>query len=187
MTPVCHRSIHNISSSAWDALNPFGHPGVLHGFLSSLEDSQSVGSGTGWDPYYITLSDQRGLAAAIVCFLKSHSYGEYVFDFAWADAYYRHGLDYYPKCLVAVPFTPSTGPRLLVRPDLDPLITAPLLINAVRSEFDHEVSTYHVLFPDCRDSERLADAGWIERHGVQFHWINRGFATFADHLATFKA
>lgn len=183
----CHRSIYDVNPAAWDYLNSSAHPGLLHGFLSSLEDSGSIGYGTGWEPYYLTLSDHLGLAASVVCYFKTDSYGEYVFDFSWADAYYRHGINYYPKCLVAVPFTPSTGPRLMVRPDLDYGSTAQRLIAFMRSEFDDKVSTYHVLFPNTRDGQLLREAGWIERHGVQFHWENKGFLSFEDHLATFTS
>ena len=105
-----HTSIHEIDQKTWDSLNPNAYPGLLHGFLSALEDSNSVGEGTGWNPLYVTANDSNGLAAAMACFIKSDSYGEYVFDWAWADAYQKHGLSYYPKCITAIPFTPATGP-----------------------------------------------------------------------------
>ena len=109
--------------------NPF----LRHEFFAALEHTGCIGPGTGWDPTYITLSDAKGLAAAAPAFTKSHSYGEFVFDFAWAQAYTRVGRHYYPKLAVAVPFTPATGPRLLVRPDLDQAATAARLLKEIES------------------------------------------------------
>ena len=183
-----HPSIHAFQASQWDALNPSAYPGLLHGFLSALEDSKSVGEGTGWTPLYATVKDGDALVGAMVCFLKSDSYGEYVFDWSWADAYHRHGLNYYPKCVTAIPFTPATGPRLLIQDGYDRGVVTELLIKTLKSELSDRVSSWHILFPDEETSRDLLTQGfWLKRHGVQFHWFNQGFETFDDHLATFNS
>ncbi len=183
-----YRSIHDIDAAAWDRLNPSRFPGLLHGFLSSLEDSGSVGEGTGWLPLYATCEDESGtLLGGMVTYLKDESYGEYVFDWAWADAYHRHGLPYYPKRVTAVPFTPSTGPRVLV---LDPNQASEIttqLCQAIQAQ-GPDVSSWHVLFPDDASIDALQGSGhWMTRHGVQFHWFNEDFSSFDDHLARFTS
>ena len=125
-------SITDIDPAEWDALNPRGSPFLRHAFLAALENSACVGPGSGWQPAPITLHDERGLAAAAPAYVKAHSLGEFVFDQAWAHAYAQHGLAYYPKLVLGVPFTPATGARLLIRPDLDPTPTRALLIAAIR-------------------------------------------------------
>jgi hypothetical protein len=141
-----------------------------------------VGADTGWQPHFVVLHDRAGaIAAAAPLYLKDHSYGEYVFDWAWADAYHRNGLAYYPKGLVAVPFTPVPGPRLLARDE--PARRA--LAHALADEADARgLSSLHVLFPPEADARALAEAGWMRRRGVQFHWTNPGYADFEGFLAT---
>ena len=181
-------SIHAFSPASWDALNPSCYPGLLHGFLSALEDSKSVGEGTGWRPLYASVSENNELVGAMVCYLKSDSYGEYVFDWAWADAYHRHGLNYYPKCVTAVPFTPATGPRILIKKSADREAVTTHLLTVLKEELLGRVSSWHILFPDEESSENLqAGDSWLERSGVQFHWFNQGFQCFDDHLATFNS
>ena len=183
-----HRSIHAIPAIDWDTLNPDKYPGLLHGFLSALEDSHSVGEGTGWDPFYVTATDQEGLAGAMVCYLKSDSYGEYVFDWAWADAFHRHGAHYYPKCVTAIPFTPATGPRILIRDQPDGQEICKHLLDTVHKELGDQISSWHVLFPDQDSKEILTKSSpWLERNGVQFHWFNQGFQNFDDHLSSFNS
>ncbi len=183
-----HLSIHAFEPTAWDALNPSGYPGLLHGFLSALEDSKSVGEGTGWRPLYASVTEHNELVGAIVCYLKSDSYGEYVFDWAWADAYHRHGLNYYPKCITAIPFTPASGPRILIRDGADQKEVTLLLIKTLKQELTGRVSSWHILFPDEESSQCLQTSdSWLERLGVQFHWFNQEFETFDDHLATFNS
>ena len=116
-------SISDIDAGAWDALDAGGAPFLRHSFLAALERTRCVGGQTGWTPAPITLHDERGLAAAAPAYVKAHSFGEFVFDFSWAQAYAQHGLDYYPKLVIGVPFTPATAPRLLLRPDVDPVAT----------------------------------------------------------------
>src|SRR5262249_5838255 len=119
MKAAVHKSIDGLNAREWNSLGGESNPFLRHEFFAALEHTGCIGEGTGWDPCYVTLHDAKGLAAAIPAFRKSPSYGEFVFDFAWAQAYSRFGSRYYPKLTVAVPFTPATGPRLLVRPDLD--------------------------------------------------------------------
>ena len=155
-----------VPSAAWDALAGPGNPFVSHAFLSVLEDSGSVGPGTGWNPSPIVIEDDRGtLLAALPAYLKGHSQGEYVFDHAWADAWHRAGGRYYPKLQIAVPFTPATGPRLLLS---DEVYAAPLLRAAENLCLQHELSSAHATFiePAQRklfEQVRLAAA---ERHPV---------------------
>lgn len=150
-----HLSIHAFSPASWDALNPSCYPGLLHGFLSALEDSKSVGEGTGWRPLYASVTENNELIGAMVCYLKSDSYGEYVFDWAWADAYHRHGLNYYPKCVTAVPFTPATGPRILIKKSADREAVTTQLLTLLKEELLGRVSSWHILFPDEESSQNL--------------------------------
>ena len=183
-----HPSIHAFKPDEWDALNPSRYPCLLHGFLSSLEDSKSVGEGSGWQPLYASVKRGSDLVGAMVCYLKSDSYGEYVFDWAWADAYHRNGIDYYPKCVTAIPFTPATGPRILLKDGEDYLKITGQLIEVLKNELAERVSSWHILFPDERSSQLLrSDGSWLERFGVQFHWFNDGFKNFDEHLATFNS
>ena len=162
---------------------------LRHEFLSALEGSGCIGFETGWRPYFIVLEDDTGIAAAAPAWLKDHSYGEFVFDFAWAQAYARHGLRYYPKLLVAAPFTPATGPRLLHRPDASVSATSAALLEAIAAAADAmHIETTHITFPDATDLAALrADPDWLLRCDCQFHWENRGYRDFDDFLATFTA
>jgi predicted N-acyltransferase len=168
----------------WDALagdNPF----VSHTFLTALEDSGSVGPGTGWSPAPIVIEDAGGrLAAALPAYLKAHSQGEYVFDHSWADAWQRAGGSYYPKLQIAAPFTPATGPRLLLA---DPALATPLLRAAEQLCVANELSSAHATFIEPDQLPLFEAAGWLVRSDIQFHWHNRGFATFDDFLATLSS
>jgi predicted N-acyltransferase len=181
-------TITDIDSADWDALNPNGAPFLRHAFLAALETSDCVGPGTGWQPAPITLHDARGLAAAAPAYVKAHSLGEFVFDQAWAHAYAQHGLAYYPKLVLGVPFTPATGARLLVRPDLDAPATRAALVAAIR-EFaeSRNFSSIHGLFVADEDRAALAGEGWLARQDVQFHWHNRGYRDFDHYLEGFTA
>ena len=179
----------DIPAKEWDALGDPRYPFLRSDFLAALERGGSVGKRSGWQPFFVTLTDDRGLAAAAPAWLKTHSYGEFVFDFAWAQAYARHGLAYYPKLVVAAPFTPATGPRLLVRQGLDRSRVVPLLLAALEGAADERgLSSTHVLFPDEADRSIIAAReGWLMRRDCQFHWRNRGYACFEDFLAGFTA
>jgi len=181
-------TITGIDSADWDALNPAGVPFLRHAFLAGLETSHCVGAGTGWQPVPITLHDERGLAAAAPAYIKTHSMGEFVFDQSWAHAYAQHGLAYYPKLVLGVPFTPATGPRLLVRPGLDVGAMRAALIAAVRDFAEsRNFSSIHGLFVNQEDRAALAEEGWLARQDVQFHWHNRGYRDFDHYLESFTA
>jgi predicted N-acyltransferase len=173
--------VSGLNARAWDRLGTHD-PFVAHAFLSALEDSKSVGPGTGWTPAPILVEDEGGhLVAAAPAYLKTHSQGEYVFDHGWAEAWERAGGEYYPKLQVAVPFTPVPGPRLLGnRPQQ--LLTA---IEAVTRQ--NEMSSAHITFIDEDGAAECARRGWLVRHGVQYHWFNRGYGDFEDFLATLSS
>ena len=181
-------SISDTDPAAWDALDAGGSPFLRHAFLSTLEGTGCVGAETGWYPAPITLHDERGLAAAAPAYVKAHSFGEFVFDFSWAQAYARHGLAYYPKLVLGVPFTPVSGARLLVRPDLDAAKTRGQLIAAIRDFAEtRNLSSVHGLFVNEADRQAFDQAGWLARRDVQFHWTNHGYRDFDHYLESFTA
>ncbi|HEX6638418.1 MAG TPA: peptidogalycan biosysnthesis protein [Steroidobacteraceae bacterium] len=181
-------SISDIDPAAWDALDAGGSPFLRHAFLATLERTGCVDAESGWYPAPITLHDARGLAAAAPAYVKAHSFGEFVFDFSWAQAYSRHGLAYYPKLVLGIPFTPVTGARLLVRPDVDAAATRAGLIAAIREFAEtRNLSSVHGLFVSEADRVAFESAGWLARRDVQFHWHNRGYASFDEYLETFTA
>jgi uncharacterized protein len=183
-----HRNIQALAAREWNALGAGDNPFTRHEFLAALERTHCVGPGSGWEPRYLALRDARGLAAAAAAFLKRHSFGEFVFDFAWAKAYERLGRRYYPKLTLAAPFTPATGPRLLVRTDLDrEACTARLLAELEQHATSHGLSGVHALFLDEPARAACARRGWLLRRDCQFHWTNRGYASFDDYLGTFTA
>lgn len=171
----------SLDAAQWDRLAG-GNPFMSHAFLSALEDSGSVGEGTGWQPLPMVLEDARGtLLGALPAYGKSHSQGEYVFDHGWADAWNRSGGDYYPKVQIAAPFTPATGPRVLAGDQAQALA---LLRAAERLCQGSNLSSAHATFVDSAQHAWFAAAGWLRREDIQFHWPNRGYATFDDFLAT---
>ena len=172
-------SLASIPAADWDALAG-SHPLLSHAFLHALHETGCASAETGWSPCYLALWREGRLAAAMPLYLKSHSYGEYVFDWAWADAYQRHGLRYYPKLLNAVPFTPVTGPRLLASNEAD---RQALLTAALAFARDSGVSSLHCLFPATTEVAAFEAAGMMLRASVQFHWRNEGFADFEDFLS----
>jgi len=175
-------SVSALDAGPWDALNCAANPFVGHAFLAALEESGSVGTGTGWSPAPIVIRDADGqLAGALPAYLKSHSQGEYVFDHAWADAYERAGGRYYPKLQIAAPFSPVPGPRLLARDDE----TALKLLRAAESVvLQNGLSSAHATFVDAAQLELFRKAGWLIRSGTQFQWSNDGYTSFDDFLAT---
>jgi predicted N-acyltransferase len=179
-------TLSEIGQSAWDALvarqakaNPF----LSFAFLHALHESGSASVESGWQPQFIVLYDGDHLAAAMPLYVKSHSYGEYVFDWAWADAYHRNGVEYYPKLLSAIPFTPVTGPRLMA---VDDRARAALIEVLRGTQQASEVSSTHILYPPEEHVQQLADAGFMLRSGVQFHWLNAGYRDFDQFLATLE-
>jgi predicted N-acyltransferase len=173
-------SLTGIDPAQWDAVagdSPF----LRHAFLHALHETGCACEERGWTPRFVTLWDGGRLAGAMPLYLKSHSYGEYVFDWAWADAYHRHGLDYYPKLLCAVPFTPAAGPRLLA-PTVE--LRQRLLRTALELAKEVRASSLHLLFPPPEQASELESVGMMLRTGVQFHWQNPGYRDFADFLST---
>jgi len=186
-TDVVQR-ISSLAPAEWNALTGGAYPFMRHEFFAALENAECIGPRTGWEACFVVLHDAAGLAAAAPGWIKSHSYGEFVFDFSWAQAYARVGQPYYPKLVVAAPFTPASGPRLLVRPDLDRGIVVPRLLEAVtRLAAANRLSSVHVLFPDAPDRDALEAQGWLMRRDCQFHWTNHGYGDFEAFLGTFTA
>ncbi|APE27679.1 GNAT family N-acetyltransferase [Aurantiacibacter gangjinensis] len=174
-------SVGSVDAARWDALAGGDNPFVSHAFLSLLEESGSVGPGTGWQSAPLLLEGDSGnLLGALPAYLKGHSQGEYVFDHAWADAWERAGGDYYPKLQISVPFTPATGPRLLLA---DPAYALAMLAAAEQLVAQNGFSSAHATFVAPEQVELFEAAGWLRREDVQFHWINRGYASFEDFLA----
>ena len=179
-------SLSDIGQPAWDGLvakqdktNPF----LSFAFLHALHESGSASVESGWQPQFLILYDGDQLAAAMPLYVKTHSYGEYVFDWAWADAYHRNGVEYYPKLLSASPFTPVTGPRLLA---VDARARAALIEVLRSTQQASEVSSTHILYPPEENVQQLADAGFMLRSGVQFHWLNAGYRSFEEFLGTLE-
>jgi predicted N-acyltransferase len=182
--------IGDVPAEAWDAcansdpasFNPF----VAHAFLKALEEAGTVGGRTGWTPRHLVLRDEAGgIAGCAPCYLKSHSQGEYVFDYGWADAYMQAGGRYYPKLQIAVPFTPVPGRRLLVRPGPDSADSEAILAAAAVEMAERSgISGVHITFLTEGEWSRLGGQGLLQRTGQQFHWRNAGYCTFDDYLAT---
>ncbi|HUL17633.1 MAG TPA: GNAT family N-acetyltransferase, partial [Steroidobacteraceae bacterium] len=183
-----HSSIEELAPEAWNALGTGGNPFTRHEFLAALEREQCVGALSGWEPRYFTLSDAQGLTGAAATFIKNHSFGEFVFDFAWARAYERIGRRYYPKLTLAAPFTPATGPRLLTRPGLDTTAVGERLLQELEHyAHGHALSSVHALFLDGPARAACAQRGWLLRRDCQFHWVNRGYGSFEEYLGSFTA
>lgn len=185
--PAFIRSIAAIAPASWDRLGGHRHPFLRHAFLKALEESGSVGGRSGWNPHFPVLQNEEGeLLAAAPLYLKSHSYGEYIFDQGWAQAFERAGGQYYPKLQVAIPFTPVPGPRLLVAMDLDGLAAMALrqaLLEAMEALLaQHGLSSLHLTFADPGDIAACEERGYLQRLNFQFHWHNRGYRDFADFL-----
>ena len=179
--------IRDVPAAQWNALAG-GNPFLRHEFLSALEDTGCASPGTGWSAQHVALFDEQGLAAAAPLYLKAHSWGEFVFDFAWARAFEQQGLEYFPKLVCAIPFTPATGPRLLCRPGSPaaPLRAALLTALSERAQ-SQRLSSAHALFLDEAGRGACAAAGWLLRRDCHFQWHNRGYRDFADFLDAFSA
>jgi hypothetical protein len=194
-------SVDDLDAVAWDALDHGPSPFLRHGFLRALEESGSIDPlGTrpsallarrrsGWTSVYLLAERAGRLVGAVAAFLKSHSYGEYIFDWGWASAAERAGLRYYPKLVIAAPHTPATGPRILLAPGVeDAEAVSAGLIAAVRALADDtECSSIHWLFCTATEQARLEAAGYLARDTLQFHWRNRGYASFDEFLAALKS
>lgn len=182
-------AISAVPAAEWDACAGEANPFLSHDFLNALEQSGSVRAETGWLPRHLAVTDGAGaLAACMPLYLKGHSRGEYVFDWGWADAYERAGGRYYPKLLSAVPFTPVTGPRMLVRPDIDRARAEEILAGGIVAVMNQlNVATAHVNFLTRSEWDRLGSFGFLQRTALQYHWSNDGYRTFDDFLAALSS
>jgi predicted N-acyltransferase len=180
----------NVDKDQWNRLNVTNHPFTSYEFLTSLELSHSVCQKTGWTPQHIVIKDHKNiLIGALPNYLKMHSYGEYIFDHSWANAFENAGGQYYPKLLSAIPFTPATGPRFLIRDDnVDKDKIFELLINTIENLVkNNNLSSAHINFLSEDISIKLNHKNWIERKGLQFHWHNKEYKTFNDFLEKLKS
>ena len=180
LTARIARSIGSIDAAEWDRLAGDDDPFLGHAFLNLLETSGSVGEGSGWSPLPVMVEQHGQLVGAAPAYLKTHSQGEYVFDHGWAEAWERAGGQYYPKLQVTIPFTPCPGRRLLG--------AIPALANTLESlVIQNELSSAHVTFTTIEETFALSGLGWLERHGLQYHWHNKGYAEFDDFLAALSS
>jgi len=178
-------SLDKVDAEDWNALSHQGNPFVRYEFLSALENNHCVDPQYGWHPYHLLLKDDTGkLIAAAPTYLKTNSYGEFVFDFAWADAYERSGAQYYPKLISAAPFTPATGPRLLVNKDQDyDKCTSALLSAAIAVADQQNLSSMHWLFPSTAEAALMDKHNYLRRMGCQYIWVNDNYTDFEDFLS----
>ncbi len=180
-------TIDDCSPQQWDSIAGSDYPFLQHRFLAALEHSASVGGNSGWLPHHALLSLNDELVGVMPLYIKLHSYGEYVFDWSWADAYQRQGLRYYPKLLSAIPFTPSSGPRLALSPRA-PTDSYRIVCAAIDAELERlGASSWHVLFGDASTVKQLESCGLLPRLGVQYHWHNREYPDFEAFLARFSS
>ncbi len=180
-------SMTEVDATCWNSLVQDKDPFVCHEFLLALEQSGSVSSKTGWTPQHLLIFEQQELIAAMPLYLKSHSRGEYVFDQQWADAYYQSGMDYYPKWVSAIPFTPCAGQRFLIKHKVNQATVINACFEHIKQLSElHHISSLHCLFPSPGQTHLLADQ-WLLREGVQFQWFNKGYSDFSDYLQTFTS
>lgn len=182
-------SLAELDAKEFDALVDDDQPFLKHAFLQALELSGCVSRATGWQPHHFAIKNDRGhLLAFAPVYLKYHSYGEYVFDWAWADAYQKHGMRYYPKLLCSIPFTPSVSKRILIREDDDAGHYVELFRKAVEQYcVQHGISSSHILFPESSHCMEAPLIGWLKREGVQYHWFNKGYQSFDDFLQSLNS
>jgi uncharacterized protein len=180
------RGIEDVNREMWRTLEPPEFPFYDYEFLRALEHSGSIGRSTGWSPEYLVCEDRESILGALCLYLKTDSYGEYIFDWEWARAYQQYGLPYYPKLVAAVPFTPATGPKLLLRSDLDVATRARVTEALLKATEDlgtsYGVSSSHALYLPEAELEAFTRRGFAVRHSLQFHWRNQGYETFSDYL-----
>ncbi len=184
-----HDSLQRIDCVAWNKLNPAGNPFLRYEFLVALENNDCLGQRHGWYPrYFVLYDDKQQLIAAVPAYIKTNSYGEFVFDWAWADAYHKHGLRYYPKMVVSSPYTPVTGTRLLISSEVDYLETARALHHTVQEYCkDQGLSSLHWLFTLPHETDLLESDGLLRRLGCQYHWHNDNYTHFDDFLQQLRA
>jgi predicted N-acyltransferase len=181
-------SINDIAAADWNALAGCDYPFLRHEFLAALEQSGSVSENTGWLPRHILVYDREKLVASLPLYLKTHSFGEYVFDQQWAAAYHRNGLAYYPKWLTAIPFTPCPGPRVMANDSATRANVRRLMLDFIQEQsIEKGISSWHCLFPVEQEAEEWQTSGLLLREGVQYHWFNKNYRDFDDYLESFTA
>ena len=181
-------SLDQVTAADWNAIAGEDYPFLRHEFLYGLEKTGCTTAESGWQPCHLGLRDTQGLLGVLPLYLKSHSYGEYVFDWSWADAWQRSGLEYYPKLVSAIPFTPATGPRLCTREGTRPEDIWPAALRALQQfATRQDISSWHLLFPEQKVSQQLLDLGSHRRTATQFHWFNDDYRSFDDFLGTFTS
>ena len=184
-----NNSIEKISKKEWDSLlNDTNYPFLKHEFLSLLENTSCVGAKTGWIPLHITITRENSLLAAMPLYLKSHSQGEFVFDHSWANAFYQHGLDYYPKLVSSIPHTPASGPRLLIREGENKKELFEMIKEGVKNiAAKNNISSWHILFPKEDEVDFYDNSNLSIRKNAQFIWFNENFKSFEDYINSFRA
>lgn len=181
-------SISQIPAADWNRVCGHEYPFLRHEFLSALEQSGAVCRQTGWEPAHLLVIDHQALVAVLPLYIKTHSWGEYVFDQQWAQAYSQYGLAYYPKLVTAIPFTPCAGQRLVCVPDADQQAICLFVLSYIQEIAEQRsLSSWHCLFPNQPQLETWQSIGLSVREGVQFQWFNRNYASFADFLQTLSA
>lgn len=174
-------TLSEVDPAEWNALCPSANPFLDYRFLHALEKSKCVGDDTGWQPYHLVIEARDSLVAAVPGYIKTHSYGEYVFDHSWANAYHQHGKAYYPKWIAAIPFTPVTGPRILTKHA--PQMAIQDAIQQGLKQLENKVSSLHWLFANEQTSKTLAPSSYLNRYSVQFQWHNYDYSCFDDFLS----
>ena len=182
-------SIAKVAPDSWNMLVGSDYPFIQHEFLFALEESGCTTAHSGWKPHHLVIKNKSDkLIAVMPLYLKNNSMGEYVFDWSWADAYYQHGMEYYPKFVTSAPFTPSAGPRICLDPkeNRDELINS--IVNSIKKEAELlNCSSWHVLFPDKDLSDSLSALSLVQRHGCQYQWFNKNYTGFDNFLESFSS
>ena len=182
-----HQTIQDFDSESWNKLVPNNFPFAKYEFLEALEISDSVGQRTGWHPFFLAAKKESVLIGAMILYLKTNSYGEYIFDWAWADAWKKCGMDYYPKLTSSIPFTPATGPKILTTEIENPQeVTHSLLEKSIELQKELSASSTHILFSTPKENEAALELDFDLRHTFQFHWHNQGYESFESFLANLK-
>ena len=181
LTPVFISSIDQIEQTQWNRLCGNDYPFLRYEFFAAMEHSGSTTMATGWQPHHLIMYHNNQVIAVFPLFIKHHSFGEYVFDWAWADAYHQHGLKYYPKLLNAIPFTPAGGPRWGIQPEWNTQDLLEQITHALATELKNiQASSCHCLFTQDQQTQELQQHSWLLRTGYQYHWYNHNYQNF-DH------
>ena len=176
-------SIKNIDETTWNNLVDSDYPFMQHSFLLSLEESKCVGEGTGWYTFHLVVKEEEDVIALMPMYIKTDSHGEFIFDWSWADAFYRNGMDYYPKLVSAIPFTPASGPRLCVLDESKRTHITSLIKEGLEEiSIELGISSAHILLPDKKELTSYVDSGFSTRTSYSFHWFNNNYSDFDDFL-----